>query len=86
MRAGRPDPSSATATGVPGEGLHREDTLLSRRAIELATTGDFEFTYQIERRLIKEGFREVSKELSRQPNLRRMIQGTLRASRRGPRP
>jgi hypothetical protein len=50
---------------------------LANRAVELAASGEYQYLYQIERRLHAEGFRQAQLSLKRDPVLRKNVRGLI---------
>ena len=58
---------------------------LLERALQLARSGEFEFLYQIERKLKAEGYSRVETTLSDDPELRKLVRDAI-GQRRSPKP
>ena len=50
---------------------------LASRAVELAASGEYQYLYQIERRLHTEGFTQAQLSLKRDPVLRKNVRGLI---------
>lgn len=62
--------------------LFREPAGWDERAYQLATSGEFQFLYEIEARLIAEGYKSAPRYLSKDPELRSLLWHRLRQYRR----
>ncbi len=56
--------------------------VLLRRASELAVSGEFQYLYQIERRLHEEGLGGVERTFRRDPNVRKRLRAMIAAATR----